>query len=233
MGCDAERQGPLRREEGGCRKRALAEAAAALHMYDEPRIGSGKGWQPGPLWLARLTPVSAPGRAESPHATPNSVEPVRMPKCSAERTGCASPRAGRSSRGRRMWLYQLRLEVGARPRNPHLARGERLSGVSAVMTKAVSHGLSEFPAPTGVLGLPPRPAPLASKDTTNMHLARGKGAWLVRYPSYQVWCKVAKAPDLPSTAAPRCSGSPYASRLDDIEAGTRCGPVSDSHRAVT
>lgn len=52
------------------------------------------------------------------------------------------------------------------------------------MTKAVSPGLPEFPAPTGVLILPPRPAPLASKDTTNMHLARGKGAWLVRYPSY-------------------------------------------------
>lgn len=42
----------------------------------------------------------------------------------------------------------------------------------------------EFPAPTGVFVLAPRPAPLASKDTSNMHLVRQPGAWLIRYPSY-------------------------------------------------
>ncbi|WP_114471611.1 AP2 domain-containing protein [Pseudorhodoferax soli] len=55
------------------------------------------------------------------------------------------------------------------------------------MTKVVKAALPEFPPPTGVNVLPPRPAPLLSKDTTNMHLARSGGAWLVRYPSYHPW----------------------------------------------
>lgn len=52
------------------------------------------------------------------------------------------------------------------------------------MTKVVDPGLPEFSPPTGVYVLPPRPAPLPTKDTTNMHLARIKRAWVVRYPSY-------------------------------------------------
>lgn len=43
---------------------------------------------------------------------------------------------------------------------------------------------ADMPAPTGVIVLSPRPAPIPEKDLSNMHLARGKGAWLVRYPSY-------------------------------------------------
>lgn len=52
------------------------------------------------------------------------------------------------------------------------------------MTKRAEPGLPEFPPPTGVPVLTPRPAPLPTKDTTNMHLARIKRAWVVRYPSY-------------------------------------------------
>jgi hypothetical protein len=44
------------------------------------------------------------------------------------------------------------------------------------MTKVVKAVWPEFPPPTGVIVLPPRPAPLLSKDITNMHLARGNGA---------------------------------------------------------